>query len=246
MSIELSEVKNLINMIENSIDNPKKLLTNNYTNNNNMHYLLNTLTINNKYIFNYLVDYLKSLNIFKDIKISFNGFKIIFSMKKLNHDNRFDPIIKIDIINHTYIVYDLSEYLDVINAEYTLRTFELSDFWKQFENYNIKKRITLSNAILFNKDNKYKNIVSRIYDSIYAIIVSKKKIDKCLNREYKNINDKNNAYKSYYEKDIELQNYYKQYFPKHEELFNINKNNILDFIKELGYIEESNLIEEEE
>ena len=80
MSIELSEVKNLINMIENSIDNPKKLLTNNYTNNNNMHYLLNTLTINNKYIFNYLVDYLKSLNIFKDIKISFNGFNIFLSL----------------------------------------------------------------------------------------------------------------------------------------------------------------------
>ena len=239
MSIELSEVKNLINMIENSIDNPKKLLTNNYTNNNNMHYLLNTLTINNKYIFNYLVDYLKSLNIFKDIKISFNGFKIIFSMKKLNYDNRFDPIIKIDIINHTYIVYDLSEYLDVINAEYTLRTFELSDFWKQFENYNIKKRITLSNAILFNKDNKYKdkNIVSRIRDSIYAIVVSKKKIDSCLDKEYKRINDSNNTYKQYYEDDIKLQNYYKEHFAKHEELFNINKNNILNFIKELGYID---------
>lgn len=244
MSIELSEAKNLINMIENSIDNPKKLLTNSY--NSNMTYLLNNIKIDNKYIINYLVDYLQSLDIFKNIKITFNGFKIIFSMNKLSHNNRFDPIIKIDIINHTYIVYDLSEYIDVINTEYTLRTFELSDFWKQFENYNIKKRFKLSNTILFNKDNKHKNIVSRIYDSIYAIVVSKKKIDNCLNREYKNINDKNNAYKSYYEKDIELQNYYKQHFPKHEELFNTNKNTILNFIKELGYIEESNSIEEEE
>lgn len=244
MSIELFEAKNLINMIENSIDNPKKLLTNSY--NNNMTYLLNSIKIDNKYIINYLVDYLQSLDIFKNLKITFNGFKIIFSMKKLNHDKRFDPIIKIDIINHTYIVYDLSEYLDVINAEYTLCTFELSNFWKQFENYTIKKRFKLFNTILFNKDNTYKSIVSRIYDSIYAIAVSKKKIDKCLNREYKIINDKNNAYKIYYEKDIELQNYYKQHFPKHKELFNINKNNILNFIKELGYIEESNLIEEEE
>ena len=102
MSIELIEARNQLNNIDKLVKNPELILTNLFINGeNNDKILYKLITINNKSILSYLIDYLKTLDIFEGCIFKLFGYELTILIPSLKYDENkeFQPddrIVKID------------------------------------------------------------------------------------------------------------------------------------------------------
>lgn len=240
MSLSIEEAKRTLNIMECYKNDPKLLLTNEIPNNS----LIYTVKLDGKVIFDYLIEYLYTLEIFQGCNIKNKYEKFLITTYPLRYGKyaKFisdDKIIIFDIIEHKYKIInnDINEYEKIMNENYVLKTKELDKFWECFVDLSLKKRI--KNAIKALKTKKKIHI--RILDFIFWLKVRKKTIKDMLNVKYEEIKTINqNRIEEYYN-NINKQKYYIQYAPKHINNIKCKQKEIAEYLQSLGYVEDENM-----
>ena len=237
MSIELIEVKKKIDIFEKTINNPELLLSEEIVTDIDSYNLLINITLNGKDYFDYLIDYLSKINVFAETKIRLDINKIIISIPSLDKYKKNDVIMSINLEKHTYKTINkcIDDYKAIMSKDYVLKQKELPDFFKKYENYTFKQRFLTAYKNLINKN---KTKIGRIQDCLFNLFVSKKYIQKCLNKEYKKIDEINKANKRIYDKNIELQNLYLQKAQNHINKIEQRQIEIIKYLSRYGFINE--------
>lgn len=242
MSIELQEARKKLDVLEELTNNPELILTNLFgeggVSDSNFLYQVN---IKGKYILDYLIEHLKTLHIFDETLLKFQSYElhIYFPSLKYGEYKQFqseDKIIKMNIGKRTYKLCDkdIQRYSDVMDKVYELEVCELPEFWKKYENFTLKNRV--KNAFMSLLTDKKLHI--RLWDFIFTLIVTKKKIDTALNREREKVNSKNVHNQSHYDEQVDLQNYYKENAPNHISKIRYKQKEIVNYLTHLGYKED--------
>jgi hypothetical protein len=241
MSISLEEARKKLDILERLADNPELILTELFTEGASGSNFLYQVRVNNKYILDYLKEYLSKLSVFADCNISNNSYELKISLEPLRIGEYAkyisnDNIIKIDANERTYKILnkDIDEYEKVMNEKYELEVKELDNFWNQFVDLTFKKRINNSFKSLVSK----KRLHIRLCDSIWWYFVSNKKIKAKLTEETEKLNDDNKYNKKRYEEQIEQQNYYFKYAPDHIESIKSKQKEISEYLLSIGYKED--------
>lgn len=246
MSIELTEARNQLNNIDKLVQNPELILTNLFFNGEtNDKILYKLITINNKSILSYLIDYLKTLDIFEGCIFKLFGYEltILIPSLKYGEHKEFQPddrLIKISISDKTYKVCKTSieHYNEVINKTYELETNELSDFWKSLENFNFKNRLRLLRKSLTSN----KKLLIKLSD-FSILFISKNTVNKALEVEKNKLNRKNDSNLKHYNKLITSQNSYKKYAPEQIKIIKEKQQLIANYLISCGYNEDIELDE---
>lgn len=237
MSIELIEVKKKIDIFEKTINNPELLLSEEIVTDIDSYNLLINITLNGKDYFDYLIDYLSKINVFADTKIRLDINKIIISIPSLDKYKKNDVIMSINLEKRTYRIINkcIGDYKTIMSKDYVFEQKGLDDFFKKYENYTLKQRFFTAYKNLMNKN---KTKIVRMQDCLFSLFVSKKYIQKCLNNEYKRIDEINKRSKKIYDKNIELQNYYLQKAPNHINKIEQKQIEIINCLSKYGFINE--------
>lgn len=237
MSIELIEVKKKIDIFEKAINNPELLLSEEIVTDIDSYNLLIDITLNGKDYFDYLIDYLSKINVFAETKIRLDINKIIISMPSFDEYKRNDIIMNINLEKRTYKIINkcIGDYKAIMSNDYVFEQKELTDFFKKYENYTLKQRFLTAYKNLMNKN---KTKIVRMQDCLFSLFVSKKYIQKCLNDEYKRIDEINKRSKKIYDKNIELQNFYLQKAPIHINKIEQKQIEIINYLSKYGFINE--------
>ena len=88
-----------------------------------------------------------------------------------------------------------------------------------------------------------KKLHIRLWDFVFILIVSKKKVDAALDREIEKVNSENEYNQKYYNERIDLQNYYIENAPNHIASIRSKQNEIVDYLTRLGYQEDNEMSE---
>lgn len=252
MSVELKEARKILDTMEYLGDNPELIMTDLYKDGIDYHNFLTNVNINGKTIIEILFQYLQSLDVFEGCIVYGADHSIVYSDRifiyvpslKCGNNQGFITDDKIMIINVDDKSYKLSskaidDYVDSINEKYDLMSFELSPFWKKYENFNLKNRI--KNAFLSLRSSKKMHI--RLWDFIYILFCSRKKIDSCVDKEKEKVRVKNESELKYYNERIERQNILKENFPEHIDMIRDKQNKIAGFLTSIGYRTDETLSE---
>lgn len=246
MSIELQEVRKKLDVLEELTNNPELILTNLFSEGVSGSNFLYQVNIKGKFILDYLIEHLKTLHIFDETLLKFQSYElhIYFPSLKYGKYKQFqseDKIIKLDIDKKTYKLCDkdIQKYSDVMEKVYELEVCELPEFWKKYENFNLKNRV--KNAFMSLLTDKKLHI--RVWDFIFILTVTKKKIDTALYREREKVNSKNTRNQNYYDEQVDLQNYYKENAPNHISMIQYKQKEIVNYLTHLGYKEDIEMSE---
>jgi hypothetical protein len=243
MSISLQEARRKLDILEKLAFDPKLILTDLFTDGVSGSNFLYQVKVNNKYILDYLREYLSELPVFSGCKVTNSAGVFIVNLESLKLDFGWrssyisdDKIIKIDADLRTFKVIDkdIEKYEMVLNKEYTIEVKELSDFWKRFENLTVKKRVI--NAL--NSFKTQKKLLVKILDFKFWLFCSNKKIEEALTRESKKIDDTNKYNNEQYKEDIALQEYYMKYAPDHIQKIKSKQQEIINYLLSIGYKED--------
>lgn len=240
MGIELESAKKTFEIIERLKSEPKLILTEKLPDN----YLLYNVQIDKKDIFDYLKEYLYNLKVFSECKIQNNNERFLICIEPLRFGEytkyiNDDKVVKIDVIKHTYKIINKSieEYEMIMRKNYQLNLKELDNYWEKFINLTFKKRIL--NAIKSLVTRKKMHI--RLLDFVFWLSVSKKKVEKALDRECKKIKEINDNRVNEYNKNINEQKYYLQYAPEHIQKIKSKQKEIVEFLISNGYHEDNEM-----
>lgn len=246
MSVELQEARKKLDILEKLASNPELIMTDLFSEGVSGSNFLYQVNVNGKYILDYLVEYLKTLHVFDGTLPKFQSYDLNIYVPALKHGEykQFqseDKIMKVNVDKRTYRLCnrDIKKYTEVMVTRYKLETCELSDFWKKYENFTLKNRV--KNA--FRSLTTDKKLHIRLWDFVFTMIVSKKKIDATLNREIEKVNSKNEYNQKYYNERIDLQNYYIENAPIHITSIRSKQNEIVDYLTRLGYQEDNEMSE---
>lgn len=246
MSIELQEARKKLDILEKLASNPELIMTDLFSEGVSGSNFLYQVNVNGKYILDYLVEYLRTLHVFDGTLPKFQSYDLNIYVPALKHGEykQFQPedkIMKVNVDRRTYRLCDkdIQKYSDVMSKVYELETCELSDFWKKYEDFTFKNRV--KNA--FKSLTTDKKLHIRLWDFVFTLIVSKKKVDVALDREREKVNSKNEYNQKYYNERIDLQNYYMENAPNHITLIHSKQNEIVDYLTCLGYQEDNEMSE---
>ena len=145
--------------------------------------------------------------------------------------------MNINLEKRTYKIINkcIGDYKAIMSNDYVFEQKELTDFFKKYENYTLKQRFLTAYKNLMNKN---KTKIVRMQDCLFSLFVSKKYIQKCLNDEYKRIDEINKRSKKIYDKNIELQNFYLQKAPIHINKIEQKQIEIINYLSKYGFINE--------
>lgn len=238
MSLELQEARELLNLLEEVSVRPELILTDLFLDDISCDYIFHQIDVGKNSAFEYLQLSLKKLPIFYDCFVKIRGCEVFVYIPslKFGRQQSFQPedkILKINAESKTYRLCDSTIYSEVLLKKYTLKTNELSDFWKKYENFTFGKRIKTAFLSLTSD----KRILTRIGDFFFTLFVSKKKINAALDREKEKIKKKNNSELKYYNERIALQNFYKENSQKQIERIVKKQKEITGYLETLGYRE---------
>ena len=234
----------MLDILERLVNNPELIMTELFTEGVTDCQFLYQVNVNGKYILDYLNEYLKTLPVFNDTDIQIAHCLLYISVPALRCE-RYprlqikDRILIVDIYERTYefYKYDIKTYTDEMNNDYELKTYELSKFWKKYENFTLKNRI--KNAFLSLTTNKSLHV--RLSDFVFILFVSRKKIDDAVNNERKEVEKNNKWRREDYERNVALQNFYKKYAPDHIAMIRSKQKEITDYLSSIGYSEKSEI-----
>lgn len=246
MSIELQDARKKLDILEKLTNNPELILTDLYSEGVSGVNFLYQVNVKGKHILDYLVDYLKTLHIFDGTFPEFQSCDLNVYVPALEHEEHQqfqfkDKIMKINIDKKTYKLCDrdIQGYLDVMSKIYKLQICELSDFWMKYKNFTFKNRVKNAFKSLINK----KNLHIRLWDFIFILFVSKKKINAALDREIEEVDSRNKCNQKHFNKQIDLQNYYIENAPSHITTIRSKQNEIVNYLTRLGYEEDTEMNE---
>ena len=246
MSIELQEARKKLDILEKLASNPELIMTDLFSEGVSGSNFLYQVNVNGKYILDYLVEYLRTLHVFVGTLPKFQSYDLNIYVTALKHGEykQFqseDKIMKINVDKRTYRLCDkdIKKYSNIVSKVYNLETCELSDFWKKYEDFTLKNRV--KNA--FKSLTTSKKLHIRLWDFVFILIVSKKKVDAALDREIEKVNSENEYNQKYYNERIDLQNYYIENAPNHIASIRSKQNEIVDYLTRLGYQEDNEMSE---
>ena len=246
MSIELKEARKKLDIIEKCANNPNLILTDLFSERVSGSNFLYQVNIDGKYILDYLVDYLKTLPVFEWCSLKCNAYdlKVYAPALKYGKHKEFqsdDLIVKVDMDKKTYklCLREIKNYENIMNNVYEFTPYELSDFWKQFEDLTLKKRT--KNAFAALSTNKKLHI--RVYDFFFHFCVSKNNVEDALKREKDKIERNNDSKLKFYNEDIDRQKFYIENAPDYIEKIKNKQIEIAKFLESLGYKEDKEMEE---
>jgi hypothetical protein len=244
MSISLEEARKKLDILERLANNPELILTELYTEGVSGSNFLYQINVNGKYILDYLQNYLSTLPVFSDCKVSEAAWELKVKVDPLRIGEYTDyisddEIIKIDLDKHTYKIIhkNIKAYEKIMNEKYELEVKELDHFFKQFMNLTLKKRISNSCKSLISK----KKLKFKLYDSVMWYFISNKKIKAKLAEEIESIDNWNAYNKKEYDEKVEQQKYYLQYAPNHINNIKHKQKEISDYLLSIGYKEDKEM-----
>lgn len=235
MSIELKNARYYLDVLEKFISNPELIMSDLSVYEVDYSFLFRNITINNKKFYAYLLEYLKSVEVFKDTFLELNpSYNVIIRIPSFQKCH-IEDILTIDFENHAYWKNDCIKYYNKIMSEkYVYEPYEIQDFLKKYENYTLKKRLTNAGGSLFNKD---KTCCVRISDFFFNLFVSKTYLKKILDKEYKRIEEANKCLKKKYDEDIERQELYKQKAPEQIRKIEQKQKEIIEYLSKYEFKE---------
>lgn len=240
MSIEIKEARRKLDLLEEVPCNPKLIFTDLFTKDSDDHNFLFQVDIQGKQFSEHIPEYLQEIEVFTDTIISVWGTELhiyVPSLKFGEHQNLQpdDRILEINLRKKTYDCQEIpiKDYTSALEQEYELEICELSDFWKKFEDFSFKKR--LKSAFSYLKSDK--KLYRRLFNFVFVLTVSRKKVDTALNREKENIIRKNKRNLHFYKERTELQNFYKENVPAQIEKIRGKQEEIKKYLRGLGYTE---------
>lgn len=240
MGIDINEAREQLCILEECVNNPELILTKLFKNKVSGTNFLRQIRINNKYVFDCLLEYLETLPIFDncELKCSSYDLNIYMDAIKYRSNEEFyspDLILIINMDDKTYSICDdsLKSYRRIINKEYKYEPKELSDFWKKFDNLTLSKRF--KNAFCSLSSNKKLHV--RISDFFFYLFVSKRTVNKKLDNEKRKIENINENDLKYYNLNIKRQSFYKEVFPAFERKVMNKQKEIVEYLISLGYKE---------
>lgn len=245
MSIELQEARKKLDILEKIANNPELIMTDVFSEDTESINFLYQVKINEKHILEYFTDYLGTLHIFNNTLLKFRDNTLNIYVPELNYKcEQFkseDKIIKVNLGKKVYKVCcnDIQKYSDVMATVYELETCELSDFWKKYENFTFRNRVKNAFKTLITD----KKLHIRLWDFVFTLIVSKKKVNAAVEREREKVNNNNKNNQKLYNKQIELQNYYIKNAPNHIDSIHSKQNDIAKYLISLGYQEDKEMSE---
>lgn len=241
MSIEIQEARKILDILEQIANNPQLILTDLFSKDSNTYSLLYEIDMQGKRYSEYIPEYLQFLDVFSDTIIGVWGDSLHICVSSLKHGDYQDKdrIINIDLSKKTYRFHHetINNYTSIMEKEYKLETYELSDFWKKFENFTIKKRLKGAFSSLVS-DKKFH---VRLSDFIYLLIVPRKKIDYTLAKVKEENREKNERSLYFYNERIALQNFYKENASAQIEKIRRKQEEIAEYLKSIGYVEDTEI-----
>jgi hypothetical protein len=242
MSISLQEARKKLDILEKLARNPELILTELFTEGVSGSNFLYQVKVNNKYILDYLKEYLLKIPVFSDCRITNSSCDFHVYVNPLRFGKYADyisddKIIKIDADERTYNVCNkrIEEYVDMMNKVYKNEVMQLSDYWIRFQNLTFKKRfVNAYNSLKSDKKHKISNF-------FFWLHIKKSKVDEALNKEIDKINSSNKYNKESYNEDIEKQNYYLQYAPEHIQKIKDKQTEISKYLLSIGYKENTEM-----
>ena len=243
MSISIEEARRKLDILEELANDPSLILTELFSEGVSGSNFLYQVKVNEKYILDYLNEYLSKLPVFSGCKIINNCgvFKITVEPLRVGVYADCigdDEIVKIYADKRTYrlLIKDINDYEKLMSREHILETVKLSDYWVRFVDLTFKKRILNS----FNSLKSNKRFFIRILDFIFWYRISNKKIGAAIEREMEKVNNANAYNIKEYNEDIEEQKYYLQYAPDHIKNIKLKQEEISNYLNSIGYKEMSN------
>ena len=242
MSVEISEARKKLDMLERLPDCPELVFTDLYQQDAHCWAFLHEITMDNADMRTYLAGIIQKIDAFRDVRIRVEGSNVLVfipSLKcgKFQQLQPDDQIAQINLRNHTYCLYDscVNSYKEVLNETPELVKFELDKFWKQFENLTFSKRIR--NAFHSLTEKGKGKLRTRLINFVYSLVVSKSKVENALERERKRVEYLNQNRQECYERAVERKAFYEKYAPEHIEIIKTKQREIAGYLEGLGYQE---------
>lgn len=236
--IELKDVRHELDILEKFINNPGLIMSDlSKYGVSDYDFLFRNITVNGKTFYTSLMEYLKQIEIFNNTDISLMPYGDV--RVNMSSFEKFDNwIMYIDFINHTYklINDNIKHYNRIMNGECVYAPYEVQDVFKRYENYTLKKRLTVAWNNLLNKD-KTRRV--RISDFFFSLFVSKKYLKKVLDKEYRRVEEANKCLKKRYNEDIERQKLYKQKVPEQIRKIEQKQKEIAKYLSKYGFKEQT-------
>lgn len=246
MSISLEEARKKLDTLEKLANNPELILTDLFTEGVSGSNFLYQINIDNKYILDYLKEYLQKISVFSDCIITNSSYDFYIYIKSLkigeySKYNSNDCIIRINADQRTFKIINrcIEDYEAIMNKKYIKGIKKLDEYWARFQNLNFKKRII--NAI--NSFSSNKKFYVKILDFLFWLKIKQSKVDIKLNQKINEINESNKYNEKLYNEEIERQNYYLQYAPKHIQKIREKQKDISEYLLSVGYKEDEKMSE---
>lgn len=241
MGLDISVVKDKVNLLSKLKANPELIFTDMFTSGVYDTRLYQNIEIDGLAMNDYLENCLSKIDVFRDVIVKCKAYEVHICMKgiecseysKWESDNL---ILTIDLNSHTYSIseYWVNYYNEIMESDYKLEVEELSDFWKRYENYNFSKK--MKNACdAFKKRKQFLKKFLNFFIEIFY--VSKKKVDKALDREKERIKRRNETNARLYANDVARQQYFRKVAPQHIQSIIDNQTKIKDYLDSLSYQE---------
>jgi len=237
--ILITEARRKLDLLEQTKTDPTIILTDLFEAGIPDWNFLCNVSVDGVHFNDYLIEQLKSINVFSECCISHNVYTYSLGVPSLHKDVWLDRdlMVKFNVSKKTYKVFDdcIKEFEKEMTTEPVVpQPVEVSEFYNQFENFDVNSRLQrVTFAIKYNK-----TLWTKIYDMFIALTMSKKKrvvIENKIQDAYKDVDARNKRNMERYEKEVEHHEYLKRQAPAHIEDIKQKQKEIEAFLLKLGY-----------
>lgn len=236
-----NETERNLNLFDELMSDPSKLLTMNLDA-KTMNFLFKMEADNNKTLKDAIVAYFSSIPCFNGLLVKNNSCGIIIAAPPLRYGPEGESdtcdycyFMYISFLSKTYSFYEnrVNLYERMIGQNPELRKYELSDFYKQFEDTSFKNRMHLIDKTIHNKNMKPGvKIANTFFWLTYPVSKNKQKMELALAEEKERIEKLNKEAEESYEKEYEKYVFIKQNMHQYIELIRSKFDEIVAYLKE--------------
>ena len=236
MGIQVSDARQKLDLLEQLKESPELLFADFVTNSEDVQ-LLNLLEIKNTSARRYIQELIENMEVFRDTHVllkSDGKLCVYVSALRFGIRQKFqedDQITEIDLFKKSFHFCEeyITGYQKVLYSNDVSETPETE--FSENTKYTFSRRLKTS----FSKLKSNNGIAIRIFDFLYYLLISRKKMEKQLLVTLKTEKKRTEFEKKFRKERMELKKYYQENFPQHLEEIR-RKQQILDmYLSDLGY-----------
>ena len=233
--MDISKASDTMKLLEQGFADPEFLLRNM---NKDVLDLAKVISMDGMTVQKQLVQFLNQKFQDKDIRCESHGFTIDFYIPSMSTRNLFtgtDHVVHIDMLHKTYslCVSVIRQYEKVMQEPVVQKTYEVSDWIKQFADLSTKGRLS---SIGKRWHDKNLSLLTKVSDT-WILLFRKSKLEAAMQIEQRRVEKKNEEYKAYYDREYASHMYFVEHTPEHITRFKEAGNEVISYFMGMNYTE---------